>query len=374
MQITNFNFYLFFFLVFCLYWIKPQQKWQNWVILMAGMVFYIWISPIGLAILLITTGLEYFLTQRMVQTSGKNKYFYLSIALNIFTLVIFKYFNFFVGPVAKAALGIGLVLDVNVLKLALPAGLSFYTLRRISYILDIQKTTIKPISKFHEYLLYVSYFPQLISGPIDRAGSLYPQLQKDRLWSFENFRSAWPLVISGLFKKIVIADNVSILVDKVFSLLVPTGSQLMVATFAFSIQILADFSAYTDLSRALSHLLGIQTPKNFDSPFLAVSPSDFWKRWHITLSEWLRDYIFFPIRRAFLRRSRGKNTWVSIILPPTVTMLISGIWHGAGFNYLIWGLYHGMLLALFQLLPGNHKPKATVLEVKQLKNARVAYL
>lgn len=353
MQITNLNFYLFFLIVFCLYWIVPRRRWQNLVLLVSGLLFYLWISPVGVLILILTTFIEFQLAKRMMSAPEDRRHFWAALCLNILVLFLFKYFNFFVPAVETVLANLGLRVDSGVIQLALPIGLSFYTLRRISYLVDIFKRTLTPSDSFTDYLLYVSFFPQLVSGPIDRASTLLPQLQQDRMWKFEHFDSAWPLIVSGLFKKIVIADNLTILVDKVFMLLEPTVSQLIIATAAFSIQILADFSAYTDLSRGLSHLLGFQTPRNFNHPFLAVSPSDFWNRWHITLSEWLRDYIFFPLRRAWLRRSRGQNTLAAIVLPPLTAMLVSGVWHGAGWNFILWGAFHGLMLAVYQLIPGK---------------------
>ena len=353
MQITNPNFYLFFLIVFIIYWSFPHRKWQNSVLLTTGLLFYAWVSPIGAGILIVTTIIEYQLIKMIIKAKYGERPFWLALGMNILVLVVFKYFNYFSGEVFAVLESAGLRVGPSVLQLALPVGLSFFTLRRLSYLMDIHKKTIQPVENFLEHALYVSYFPQIISGPIDRAVTLLPQFQQDRTWRFENFGKAWPLIVSGLFKKIVIADNLSVLVDKVFMLLQPTGSQVVVATFAFSIQVLADFAAYTDLSRALSYLLGIQTSQNFKNPFLAINASDFWNRWHITLSEWLRDYIFFPLRRKLLRKSRGKNTLLNIALPPVITMLISGIWHGSGWNYLLWGALHGFMLAGYQLLPGK---------------------
>lgn len=356
MLFVDLNFYLFFLVVFVLYWVKPMRKWQNLVLLAAGFVVYTRVTPLGAAILLISLVIEFPIIRKLKNDKQAPYLFWLGIVLNIILLAFLKYYNFFAPGVGSLLQSAGLPVSPRLLHLVLPAGFSFLALRRISYMIDIRKRTVEPPVHFMDYALYVSFFPQIISGPVDRAVSLVPQFQKERIWQLVYFEQAWPLIISGLFKKVVIADSLTVLVDKVFLILMPTGSQLILGTIAFSIQLLADFSAYTDLSRAFAYLLGIETPRNFNNPFLATNPGDFWNRWHITLSEWLRDYIFFPLRRNLLRKSHGRNTLTSIVIPPIVTMTVSGIWHGVGWTYLLWGLMHGIMLSVYQLIPRKRVP------------------
>lgn len=355
MSFTNSTFFLFFIIVFILYWIVRGRILQNIILLLASYVFYGWLNPFYCALLFFTTLTDYILTKLMERAPlHKKSYLVTSICLNVGILIFFKYVNFFIPTIVDFLTRSGIAADATLIQILLPAGLSFYTLKKISYMVDAFRGTAKPTHSFITFALYVSFFPQLISGPIDRSQSLVPQIEQPRIWKGEHLYRAWPLIVMGLFKKIVIANTVKIVVDKIFMLTLPTKALLLVGAFGFMLEILADFSAYTDISRGVAFLLGFETPKNFNSPYLATSPIDFWSRWHITLSTWLRDYIFFPLRRAFLRKRTHFAENLAGIVPPLITMLVSGIWHGAGWTYLAWGLYHGMLLAIYQL-PGVRK-------------------
>jgi alginate O-acetyltransferase complex protein AlgI len=346
----NSTFFLFFIIVFILYWIARNKVLQNIILLLASYVFYGWFNPFYCILLFFTTLTDYLLALGMDRSPSRKKtFFMMSIGLNVGVLAFFKYVNFFIPSIVAFLTRSGIAADATLIQILLPAGLSFYTLKKISYMVDVYRKTAKPIYSFIDFALYVSFFPQLISGPIDRSQSLVPQIEQPRTWKGEHVYRAWPLIVMGLFKKIVIADTVKIVVDKIFMLALPSKALLLVGTLGFMLEILADFSAYTDLSRGLAFLLGFETPENFRSPYLATSPTDFWNRWHITLSTWLRDYIFFPIRRALLRKRTQLAENLAGIVPPLITMLVSGIWHGVGWTYLAWGLFHGMLLVIYQL-------------------------
>ena len=222
--------------------------------------------------------------------------------------------------------------------------------------IDVSRGTLKPTHTFVDFALYVSFFPQIVAGPIERPQKLLPQIEAQRTWSADLFYKAWPLLVMGFFKKLVIANSVQVLVNRVFGFSEPSGFLLLSGALGYTLQILADFSAYTDLSRAVSFLLGFDTSENFRQPYLSLTPTDFWNRWHISLSTWLRDYVFFPVRRMVLRYKLNENLAMSI--PPLVTMFISGLWHGAGINFVIWGLYYGLLIAAYQMvgIRGDWKP------------------
>jgi D-alanyl-lipoteichoic acid acyltransferase DltB (MBOAT superfamily) len=216
--------------------------------------------------------------------------------------------------------------------------------------IDVSRGTLEPSDDLLSFALFVSFFPQIIAGPMDRYQKLRPQIQGKRIWQSSFFYAAWPLIVMGLFKKIVVADSIKPIVDRVFGLDQPSIVLVIAGMLGFTLEILADFSAYTDLSRGVAQLLGFNTSENFDRPYLSLTPTDFWNRWHITLSTWLRDYIFFPIRRALLGRKKPLPNWLLLSMPPLVTMFISGIWHGAGLTYMIWGIYYGVLIAGYQLI------------------------
>jgi D-alanyl-lipoteichoic acid acyltransferase DltB (MBOAT superfamily) len=294
----------------------------------------------------------------MKQRDKAKTYLILSLILNLGVLAFFKYYNFFNTQVAEVLTNVGLSVDWLFIKILLPAGLSFYTLKKLAYMIDVSRGTLEPSDDLLSFALFVSFFPQIIAGPIDRYQKLMPQIQPRRTWQSDFFYSAWPLLVMGLFKKIVVADSIKPIADRVFGLDQPSMLLVIAGTLGFTLEILADFSAYTDLSRGVAQLLGFNTSENFNKPYLSLTPTDFWNRWHITLSTWLRDYIFFPLRRALLRWERPLPNWILLSIPPLITMFISGIWHGAGLTYIIWGIYYGVLIAGYQLigLRGDWKP------------------
>ncbi len=353
MSFTSLPFFAFCAVVLILYWIVQRKEWQNIVLLAASLVFYGWIQPWYAILLGLSTTLDYFLARGMLRFRDRTRVLlYVSLFLNIGVLAFFKYFNFFNADLAARLGQLGLNGDIFLVSIVLPAGLSFYTLKKLGYILDVSRGTLKPVENFVDFAVFVAFFPQIISGPIDRAQKLMPQISSARVWKSDYFSSAWQLLLMGLFKKIVIADTVKSIVDRIFSLQAPSKLLVAISALGFTLQILADFSAYTDISRGVARLFGIETSENFHTPYLAMTPSEFWNRWHITLSSFLRDYIFFPLRRALIRK-RSLPAWLVNAIPPLVTMFVSGIWHGAGWTYLVWGLYYGFLIVAYQQVPGG---------------------
>ncbi len=362
MNFTSYEFLLFFLLVFALYWLVRRQSWQNLLLLAASYVFYGWVHPWYAILLGLSTLADYGISLALEKSDKKNGLVALSLLLNVGVLAFFKYFGFFVPSLAAKLASLGIPADAFLAGILLPVGLSFFTLKKLAYILDVSRGVLKPTRDLVGFSLFVAFFPQITAGPIDRAQKLLPQIQAPRLWKAENFYRAWPLLVMGFFKKFVIANGVGPTVSRIFHLTNPTGELALSAVLGFTLQILADFSGYTDIARGISYLLGFDTSENFRSPYLSLTPTEFWNRWHITLSTWLRDYLFFPVRRALLRRKESLPDWLVQALPPVVTMLVSGLWHGVGWTYVAWGALYGVSIAFYQLigLRGEWKPKGTL--------------
>jgi len=349
MNFTEYNFLLFFLIVFSAYWLIKRTAWKNLLLLVAGFVFYGWVHPWYALLLGLSIAVDYFIALGIAgDRSRSGRLTALSVLFNVGTLAFFKYGNTIAPGLEGAFRQFGWEADFALKQVILPAGLSFYTLKKLAYIIDVSRGALEPVRDPLAFALFVSFFPQITAGPIDRAQTLIPQIQAARVWKAGYFHRAWPLIVMGFFKKIVIANTLAAAVDRVFAYQHPTRFMLLVAGLTFAIQVLADFSAYTDLARGLARLLGFETSENFHAPYLSLTPTEFWNRWHITLSTWLRDYIFFPMRRALLRaRAPG---WMSDTLPPIITMLLSGIWHGAGWTYALWGGLFGVLIVAYQWL------------------------
>ncbi|HVN15264.1 MAG TPA: MBOAT family O-acyltransferase [Anaerolineales bacterium] len=360
MSFTSFDFLIFLPVVFAAYWLMRERRWQNALLLVASYVFYAWVHPWYAILLGASTLIDYFLSRGIEAQPGRKRTFlWLSLLVNLGVLAFFKYYDFFSPALANALTNLGVKADSLLVQILLPAGLSFYTLKKMSYMFDVSNGTQHSTHSLIDFALYVSFFPQIVAGPIDRARKLLPQFEAPRVWKADLFYNAWPLLVMGFFKKIVIADSIKVIVDQIFSLNAPSGIMLWSGSLGFTLEILADFSAYTDIARGIALLLGFETSENFNNPYLSLTPTDFWNRWHITLSTWLRDYIFFPTRRALMRaRVRIPDVLIQTI-PPILTMFLSGFWHGAGWTYVLWGLYYGVLIAGYHIigLGGNWKPK-----------------
>jgi D-alanyl-lipoteichoic acid acyltransferase DltB (MBOAT superfamily) len=269
----------------------------------------------------------------------KKRVFWMSLVANLGLLGFFKYFNFFVENLRVALESVGWHAAPWTIEVVLPVGISFYTFQSLTYTIDIYRGRIRARRNFVDFALFVCFFPQLVAGPIERAARLLPKLEQPRVFSPAVARDALVLMTWGFFKKLVIADNVGVIANKVFALESPGFWLLWSGVFAFAVQIYADFSAYSDIARGSARWLGIDLMVNFDHPYLARTPRDFWRRWHISLSSWFRDYVYIP-----LGGSRG-GAWAHA-RNVMATFLLSGFWHGASWNYILWGGYHGLLLAV----------------------------
>jgi D-alanyl-lipoteichoic acid acyltransferase DltB (MBOAT superfamily) len=343
------DFLVFFVVVAAAYWAMPHRA-QNVLLLISSYVFYGYIHPWFLILIASSTVVDYCAARGMeAWPRHRARFLWLSVVSNFGMLGFFKYFDFFVENVHAALLALGIEVGTPTLRILLPVGISFYTFQAMSYTIDVYRYELHARRSLLDVAVFVSFFPHLVAGPIQRASFLLPQVESGRRFSAEKARSGFVLVVWGFFKKLVIADNVGVIANKVFSLSDPTFPILWAGVFAFAIQIYADFSAYTDIARGTSRWLGFELTENFDHPYLARSPADFWRRWNISLSTWFRDYVYIP-----LGGSRGPGwSWARNVL---VTFLLSGLWHGASWNYVLWGLYHGALLVATRIV-GRWSPR-----------------
>jgi alginate O-acetyltransferase complex protein AlgI len=333
------DFVLFFLAFTVVYWRLPHRI-QNIFLFAGSYFFYGYVHPWFLILIATSTIIDYCAARGMEARPERRKAFLLlSIVTNFGMLGFFKYFNFFVDNVHAVLSAAGLPWTQPTLRLLLPVGISFYTFQAMSYTIDVYKGELRARRNLLELATFVSFFPHLVAGPIQRASFLLPQVETARRFAIDKARSGFGLICWGFFKKLVVADNVGVIANKVFALGDPTFPLLWAGVFAFAIQIYADFSAYTDIARGTSRWLGFELTENFDHPYLARSPADFWRRWNISLSSWFRDYVYIPLGGS----KAGEWQWARNVL---LTFLLSGLWHGASWNYVLWGAYHGILLVL----------------------------
>lgn len=273
----------------------------------------------------------------------------ISIIVQLTVLGFFKYFNFFLESLNEGLDGLGLDADAARLDIVLPVGISFYTFQSMSYAIDIYRRELKPTDRFFDFALFVSFFPQLVAGPIERARNLLPQMTSPRAITTDQTLRGLFLIVLGLFKKVAIADGVATTVDQAFAIPDPTWATVATGTIAFAIQIYCDFSGYSDIARGVAKLFGVELMVNFNQPYFARSPREFWQRWHISLSTWLSDYLYKP-----LGGNRGSLSFTCRNL--MLTMLLGGLWHGAAWNYVLWGIYHGAILGFHRVLVAKRGP------------------
>jgi alginate O-acetyltransferase complex protein AlgI len=349
MLFNSWAFVPFLAAVLALYYLLPF-RWQNRMLLAASCLFYAAWDWRFLFLLFGSTAVDYFVGHAVYRSDDprrRKRLLTLSIVLNLGVLGFFKYFNFFADGAASLLRAVGLPASPLVLQVGLPVGISFYTFHALSYTIDIYRRQLEPVKNFWDYMLFVLYFPQLVAGPIARAAVLIPQVIAPRTPRLRQMGEGLWLVLWGYFKKMVVADNLAVFVDRTFNAADPgTGPECWLALYAFAYQIYCDFSGYTDIARGLAKLMGFELALNFNLPYLARDPADFWKRWHISLSSWLRDYLYIPLGG---NRGGKWKTCRNLML----TMLLGGLWHGAAWNFVIWGAYHGALLVGHRLLTGG---------------------
>lgn len=345
MLFNSFSYALFLPIVFILYWIMPQKF--RWIILLlSSYYFYISWGPQYVAVILLTTLVSY--AAALLMEGRHNGTLYsrtlltVSVIICIAILFFFKYFNFFTENIALLFQKISIPIQPFTLKLALPIGISFYIFQVISYLVDVYRGDIHAEKHLGIYAVYISFFPKVMQGPIERGKKLLPQLHSRHTFQYGQASYGLKQMAWGYFKKLVLADSLSVYVNQVYNDL-PSykGLSLILATFFFAIQLYCDFSGYTDIALGSAKILGINLTQNFKAPYFASSIKDFWGRWHISLSSWLRDYIYIPLGGNRVGKVRHS-------LNILITFLVSGLWHGASWNYVLWGGLHGV----FQIIEG----------------------
>ena len=381
MLFNSFEYLIFLPIVFLLYWFvfdyalskcKRQLLWQNLFVVVASYIFYGWWDWRFLILIAITTllsflsgiGIEYAPTQR-----GKKTVMIANIIVNLGILGVYKYYDFFATQFARL---FGFESDFLLLHLILPVGISFYTFQALSYSIDVYRKQIQPTHDIVAFTAFLSFFPQLVAGPIERATNLLPQFQKKRSFDYATAVDGMRQILWGLFKKIVVADNCAVYVDQVFGdISSQSGSTLLLAAVLFTFQIYGDFSGYSDIAIGTAKLFGIKLMRNFNVPYFSRDIAEFWRRWHISLTTWFRDYVYIPlggsrpnipeaIRQKGDKALEARYTkWIAV-RNTFVIFLLSGFWHGANWTFVLWGAYHALLFVPLLLLNKNRRYRDTV--------------
>lgn len=348
MLFTDLTFWAFLGVVGVLYVALPHKA-QNRMLLVASYVFYGAWDWRFLSLILASTIVDYFVAMKMEEEPQQHRRKMLlgvSLATNLGILGVFKYLGFFADSFQALLQGIGYAADPFTLSIVLPVGISFYTFQTLGYSIDVYRREVRPEHDFLNFALFVAFFPQLVAGPIERAKNLLPNIQLPRTLTWDGLRRGVVLCLLGLIKKIVIADGLSPYVDSVFASSNPTQIDVILAIWFFAIQIYCDFSGYTDIARGIAKVLGFNLMRNFAQPYFAANPQEFWQRWHISLSTWLRDYLYIS-----LGGNRGSKARTSRNL--MMTMVLGGLWHGAAWNFLAWGGYQGLILVIHRSFSGR---------------------
>ncbi len=347
MLFNSLTFVGFFLVVFTSYWLLRKRTPQNALLLVASWIFYGAWSWKFLLLLLGSTLLDYvcgLLIENAPDRRRKKLVLLFSVSANLLFLATFKYLGFFVTEFAELLERLGFNANLPVLQIVLPVGISFYTFQTIGYVVDVYRGKVKAERNLLTYALYVAFFPQLVAGPIERAGHMLPQYRKERVWSSVAFESGLQLAVWGLFKKIVIADNLAPYVDAVYDNPADfSGATLLTATVFFAFQIYCDFSGYTDTARGCARMLGFELLRNFNFPYISKTPVEFWQRWHISLSQWFQDYLYYPLAMRYMRRGGFLSKYKAHI----ISMGLIGVWHGANWTFLVFGLYWGCVIAFY---------------------------
>jgi len=345
MLFNSIEFVGFFCIVFIVYWLLSFTKKltaQNIFLLLSSYIFYAAWDYRFLGLILFSSLVDYICGLRMNRLEdGRKKYLILSICVNLGLLGFFKYFNFFIGEFSHLLELIGLNPGYSILNIVLPVGISFYTFQSMSYTIDVYRKKIGVEPNILNFLLYVSFFPQLVAGPIERAANLLPQIKNHRKFDLNNiFDGCW-LIFFGYFLKIFMADNLAFVVEESFNSEVSNTLVVLGGVYAFAMQIFGDFAGYTFIAIGVAKLMGFDLMTNFLYPYFVTNPSEFWRNWHISLSTWLKDYLYIPLGGNRL----GKLFTLRNLM---ITMLLGGLWHGAAWNFVLWGFYHGLLLVIYR--------------------------
>lgn len=359
MLFNSIDFAIFFPIFFVVYWIVAKKlTLRNAFLLASSYLFYGWWDWRFLFLILFSSIVDFTIGQKIYAATNKRvrkNYLLVSLLINLGLLGYFKYTNFFIDSFINSFRFFGGEMDSFTLQIILPVGISFYTFQTLSYTIDIYRDRIKPTKDWLSFFTFVAFFPQLVAGPIERASHLLPQFFKTYNFDYKAFKSGLLLMAFGLFKKMVIADRLAIVVNEVYGN--PTGhsgQDLIIATVFFAFQIYCDFSGYSDIAIGISRMLGFNLMKNFDTPYFSTSITAFWRRWHISLSTWFRDYVYIPLGGS---RNGDYRTYFNLF----IVFVVSGLWHGAAINFVIWGAIHGVIIVVEKALSNtalkvNRKP------------------
>src|SRR5579859_1480821 len=369
MTFASLTYLVFLALVFTLYWSIRRRELQNAFLIAAGYVFYAWWNWRFCGLLLASSLIDFALGRalgRIQSPRGRRGLLWISVAANLGLLGFFKYFNFFAVTISVFAHSMGWRLNPFTLRVLLPAGISFYTFQSLGYVIDVYRGKVRPATRLVDYLAFVSFFPQLVAGPIERAGNLLPQFELERVFSLEAATDGCRQILWGLFKKVLISDALGEVVDAAFaSPRLYSGSSLAAATVCFAFQIYCDFSGYSDVAVGTAKLFGFRLTRNFAYPYFSRNPLEFWRRWHISLSTWFRDYLFIPLGGSRVGPGR---LFVNVAL----TFLLSGLWHGANWTFIAWGLLHALAAYPFLLLRSSGSSAGSKAPVEDAKPASLA--
>lgn len=356
MLFNTLTYFWFICIVFSAYWfiLNKKIKLQNLFLLVASYCFYGWWDVRFLILIFFSSTVDFFIGRAIQnQTTQSKRKLLLGICLlfNLGILGFFKYYNFFIESLLALSQALSFNITIRTLKIILPVGVSFYTFQSLSYTIDVYRNKIKPTNDYISFLAFVSFFPQLVAGPIERATHLLPQFLKARQFDKEKAKSGFRFILYGLFKKMVIADRLAYFVDHVYNASSNySGVPLIAVAFMFGFQIYCDFSGYSDIAIGSARLLGFDLMQNFRFPYFSRSLQEFWRRWHISLSTWFRDYVYIPLGGNQVSKKR----WILNIL---ITFTLSGLWHGAAATFVIWGFLHGLFLVIESLIKPTHPGK-----------------
>ncbi len=353
MLFTTYIFWIFFACVLLIYWRIPHRS-QNHLLLVASYIFYGAWDWRFLSLIAFSTIVDYIVALRIQSASSnhsRKRFLLVSIVTNLSLLGFFKYYGFFVHELNDLLSLMGLTASIPTLQVILPVGISFYTFQTLSYTIDVYRGETAPTKNFLDFALYVSFFPQLVAGPIERSSSLLPQILNPRKLGTDRFYEGVHLIVLGLFKKIVLADNMAPIANTIFSRDYNelTGLECLIGVYAFAFQIYGDFSGYSSIAKGIAKWMGFDLRSNFAMPYISQSPQEFWRRWHISLSTWLRDYLYIPLGGA-------QGSPIATYRNLTITMVLGGLWHGAAWTFVAWGIYHGLLLAVHRFIRENIRP------------------
>ncbi len=364
MLFNSFQYLVFLPCIFILYWFVFNSKivWQNLLLLLASYLFYGWWDWRFLSLIIFSSFIDYFCgiyIEKATKLSSRKFWLFLSMGINLGFLGVFKYFNFFSQSLEESFLKLGYQIDALTLDVILPVGISFYTFQTMSYTIDVYRKKLEPTKDIISFFAFVSFFPQLVAGPIERATNLLPQFHKKRTFDYNMATDGLRQILWGLFKKIVVADNCAIIVNQIFDNYTEyNASTLLVGSVFFAFQIYGDFSGYSDIAIGTARLFGFNLMQNFAFPYFSRDIAEFWRRWHISLSTWFRDYVYIP-----LGGSRG-GTWMKV-RNTFIIFIVSGFWHGANWTFIVWGGLNALYFLPLLLSKRNRLNTNTVAENKR---------